>query len=131
MKKIILSLIAVLVLILLASCTIKNDTSTVKEGTYEMEHETSEVPISPQLTISEDRISFSYDLLSSYFPVGSYTIENPRLTMMTDDKLYQYTFEINGDSLVFLQNESSAVKLLNKRMGIAITDQAVFTLKDQ
>ncbi|SDZ15055.1 alpha/beta fold hydrolase [Tindallia californiensis] len=109
-----------------ASCNESEDIPTVKNGTYVMEHGASEEGISPQVTISDDLISFSYDLLSSYFPVGTYEIEKQHLTMMTDDKLYRYTFQIDGDTLIFLADESSTIKLTNDKIGIAVADQAKF-----
>ena len=117
-------------LLLLTSCNINDETTTVENGTYVMQHEASEGAILPRVTISDDQISFSYDMLSSYLPVGTYTIEDHRLTMLTDDKSHQYVFQIEGETLVFLESQSSAVKLMNDKIGVAITDQAVFQLKE-
>lgn len=123
-------LILLLMLILLASCNGREDTTTVKKGIYLMEHRVSEEGIAPRVNIGDDGISFMYDLLSSYFPVGTYEIEEKRLIMTTDDNLHTYTFEIDGDHLVFQASASSRVNLLNKRVGIEVTDQAVFKLQE-
>jgi len=130
MKRSYIYLVMLLMLILLAACNGREDTTTVKKGIYLMEHEASEEGIAPRVNIGDDGISFMYDLLSSYFPVGTYEIEEKRLIMTTDDKLHTYTFEIDGDHLVFQAGESSRVNLLNNRIGIEVTDQAVFKLQD-
>lgn len=130
MKKALASLVAVL-LLLLTSCTIGNETATVKNGTYVMVQDASEEVMLPRVAVSEDRISFSYDVLSSYLPVGSYEVEGHRLKMMTDDGLHQYVFEIEGETLIFLEEESSKVKLTNEKIGTAVTDQTVFQLQEK
>lgn len=71
--------------------------------------------------------SFSYDLLSSYWPTGPYVIEDNVLTATTYDGRYQYVFSIIDDStLQFCQEESSSVKLIDERLGVSITDGATF-----
>lgn len=130
MRKRSVCLMAGVVLFLLTACNINDETTMVENGTYVMAHEASEAAILPRVTISDDQISFTYDMLSSYLPVGTYTIEDHRITMLTDDKLHQYVFQIEGETLVFLENQSSKVKLLNDRMSVAITDQTVFRLQE-
>jgi len=122
-------MVLVLVLLLLTSCNSNNDTITVKDGTYVLEQSGTEAAISPCVIISDDNISFTYDSLSSYLPVGVYTIEEDKLTMMTNDKFYKYIFRIDGDELIFQKNESSEVKLTDDRIGIKLTNNAVFKLK--
>jgi len=124
------SLIMVLVLLFLISCNYSNDTTTVRNGTYILEQTGTEAFLYPQVTISDDNISFTYDSLSSYLPVGVYTIEENILTMVTNDGLYKYVFQIDGDKLIFHKNESSKVKLTDDRIGIKITDNAEFKLKE-
>ena len=130
MKKSYICLIMLLLLLLLAACTEREDMTTVKNGIYLMEREASEERIAPRVNIDDDRISFSYDLLSSYFSVGTYEIDEKRLIMTTDDQLHTYVFEIDGNNLVFQASGSSGVKLLNNRIGIEVTDQAVFKLQE-
>ncbi|SET64457.1 hypothetical protein SAMN05660297_03026 [Natronincola peptidivorans] len=134
MKRTLVSLIMVLVLLFLTSCNTTNDIITLKDGTYILEQtgpEAAMAPISPWITISDVNISFVYDSLSSYLPVGAYTIEENVLTMMTNDGLYKYVFQIDGDKLIFLKEESSEVKLTDDRLGIKITDNAEFKLQEK
>lgn len=129
MKRVTGSLILVLILIFLTSCNYSNNITTVRNGTYILKQTGTEAFLSPQVTIFDDNISFTYDLLSSYFPVGVYTIEENVLTMVTNDGLYKYVFEIDGTTLIFKKDKSSKVKLTDDRMGIKIADNAVFKLK--
>ena len=130
MKKTCISFIIVLIFLLLTGCNSNNDTHTVKNGTYIMEQEETDVNLLPYVTISDDKISFSYDSLSSYWPLGSYSIDDDKLTMTTDDNMYIYVFQIDGDNLIFQKNDSSSVKLIDDRLGVKITDNVKFHLKD-
>ena len=130
MKRASVNLIIVLILLLLTSCNSSKDIMTVRNGTYVLEQTGREAGIYPQVTVSNDSISFSYDPLSSYLPVGVYTIEENILTMMTEDRLYKYVFRMDGDKLIFQKNESSTLKLTNDRIGINIINNAEFKLKE-
>jgi hypothetical protein len=116
----------VLIFLLLSGCNSNND---VKNGTYFMEVET-EADIPPYVTISDNKISFTYDLLSSYLPRGNYSIDDDILTMTTDDSKYVYVFQIDGDNLIFQKSRSSLVNLKDDEHGVKITDKAKFHLKD-
>ena len=129
MKKIWVGLITVLILLLCASCNFNNVTSTVKDGTYVLEQTGKNAVTLPNVTISNEYISFTYDFLSSYLPIGTYKIENNILTMTTNDGKYKYVFQINKDKLIFKRNKSSEINLKNDRLGIKITDNAIFKLK--
>lgn len=74
------------------------------------------------------RFSFSYDLLSSYMPYGSFTVGGDRISCVTDDGLYHYYFKIMDDNtLRLLTEESSTVGLIDERLsGISITSETVF-----
>jgi hypothetical protein len=50
--------------------------------------------------------------------------------MITDDGKYKYVFQVDGDKLLFKENESSTINLIDDRFGIKITDNAEFKLKD-
>lgn len=116
-------------LLFLTSCNSNNDTTTLKDGTYVLQQAGAEVVIPPRVTISGDNISFTYDSLSSYLPLGVYTIEENVITMTTNDGLYKYVFRVDGNKLFFRKNESSEVKLIDNRLGIKIIDNAEFKLK--
>ena len=84
------------------------------------------------LNEKEHTFSFSYDLLSSYLSVGTYVVEKGILTAITDDGLYYYQFKVlDEDTLEFMQEGSSEVRLINEEMGIAVQDGAEFKRKPQ
>lgn len=131
MKKTSISFMMVLTILLLSACNY-NNADTVKNGTYVLEKEkkaSKYLPLS-YVTISDDEILFTYDLLSSYLPHGTYSIDDGKLTMKTDDNKYVYVFEIHGDNLVFQKNESSAIKMIDSRLGFELKDNATFHLRD-
>lgn len=126
MKKGLIGLIIVMALLFLTSCNSNNDRTTIKDGTYVMVQTGTEGILSPRVTISNEKISFSYDSLSSYLPIGVYTIEKDVLTMITNDGRYKYVFQIDGDKLIFQKNKSSKVNLIDESIGIKIVDNAEF-----
>lgn len=128
MNKRTISLIIVLILLILTSCNSNNDIITVKKGTYVLEQTGAEVALSPRVTISNEYITFTYDFLSSYLPVGVYTIDKDELTMTTNDGKYKYVFLIDGDKLIFQEDDSSEVNLIDERLGIEVTNNAEFIL---
>lgn len=131
MKKTWISLIMVLIILLLTGCNSNNDTHTVENGTYILVQEAAETAFVPYVTISDDTISFSFDPLSSYWPLGSYSIEDDKLTMTTDDNMNTYVFQIDGDNLIFQKDESSSVRLIDSRIGAKVIDQSEFHLEDK
>jgi hypothetical protein len=84
----------------------------------------------PYVRISDGGFTFTYNFLSSYMPIGTYTIEDDMLTMVTDDKEYQFVFRVDGDTLVFQEKESSKIYDVGIKYNVEITDQAKFTLND-
>lgn len=131
MKKTLISLSIVLLVFCLSGCNSNNDKATIKNGTYILEQIGTEYNNLACVTISDDDLSFSYDLLSSYLPYGNYTIKNDILTMTTADDKYKYVFKIDGDSLFFQKNESSSVNLTDNKFGVKIENNAEFILIDQ
>lgn len=124
-------LIVILLFLLLISCISDKDKITVKDGTYVLEQIRTKSVVAPSVTIDKDNISFSYDLLSSYLAVGHYTIEKDLLTMKTNDENYTYVFEIYGNQLIFKENKSSEVKLIDEEFGVKITNNSKFKLIDE
>lgn len=62
---------------------------------------------------AENKMMFNYSLLSSYIPYGTYTAENGKLVMKTDDGRFTYTFKVDGDTLVFDAAHSSELPEYN------------------
>jgi len=118
-----------IVLILSLSGCNQDNKEIVKNGIYVMVQEDTQEALLPRIIISHDEIVFSYDLLSSYMPYGTYLLEDDLLTMNTDDNRYEYVFQIDGDKLIFLENESSSLQLTDDRFGAKVTDKAIFRLK--
>lgn len=80
----------------------------------------------PQLILNDEEktFSFSYDVLSSYLAVGTYTESNGQLELKTDDGKYHYIFDIiDENTLKFNQESSSDV---NGGLGAEIADGAEF-----
>ncbi|WP_099467166.1 hypothetical protein [Konateibacter massiliensis] len=88
MKKIIMILLAIFTMNVFVGCTEEENNVVVTDGNYIMKQYGEEIAGLPSLTIEGDKISFSYDMLSSYLPYGSYTVEEDLLTMTTDDGKY-------------------------------------------
>jgi len=120
--------IVVLIILFLTWYTNNHISNNVKYGTYYMEVDT-EPGISPFVIISESQISFTYDLLSSNLSLGNYSIEGDILTMTTYDGNEKYVFQIDGDTLIFLENGSSLIKSKNEIEKVKVTDKAKFRLK--
>jgi hypothetical protein len=91
--------------------------------------ETTEA-ILPTINIESNNFSFSYDLLSSYFPHGTYTLKDDILTMTTDDQMYHYSFKVEKDTLIFQKEKSSEIKLTDQTMGVKVADQSKFQLQN-
>lgn len=129
MKKRAVFFVFIVVLIILFLSWYRNNyiSKTVKYGTYYMEVDTKS-GISPYVIISENQISFTYDLLSNHLSYGNYSIEGDILTMTTYDGNEKYVFQVDGDTLIFLENSSSLIKLKNEKE-VKVTDKARFRLK--
>lgn len=78
---------------------------------------------------ADNKMMFNYSLLSSYIPYGTYTLENNKLVMKTDDGRFTYAFDVDGDTLVFDAANSSELPEYNYGNGTKfkpIPDRAVF-----
>lgn len=102
-------LAAVAVCIITAVCFLtspKTHNSYPKHYTHLGEYEP--VPLYVLLE-NETDFQFIYSYFSSYLPYGKYTIEDDTLILKTNDGLYTYTFQIDGDTLIFDQANSSSL----------------------
>ncbi|MBT9777902.1 hypothetical protein GPL15_15475 [Clostridium sp. MCC353] len=99
--------------------------------TYYLQSGEQSAPV-PGLTLYEDgHFSFSYDILSSYLNYGTYQMEDGILTAVTNDGLYHFVFKEEDGQYLFVKGESSEVTLTDPRVGIEVTDGAVFAWKEQ
>lgn len=129
MKKNFVCFIIILIFLFFLWCKYNYNSITVKNGDYYMKVEANP-GISPYVTIMDDKISFTYDFLSSYLSLGNYSIAGDILTMTTDDKKDIYVFQIDGDNLIFQKSRSSPIKLKDEEHGVIIKDKAKFQLKE-
>ncbi len=123
MKRTYINFVLILVFIMMMGCDSKNYSKPVRDGEYLME--LAKVGL-PYIKIIDGKIDLG-DMTSSMFPngvSGTYSVNNNRLTMITDSKCI-YVFQIDGDNLIFLKNESSP----DESIRIKITDKAKFHLK--
>lgn len=89
--------------------------------------------ISPELTLSSDgTFGFPYDVLSSYYPIGTYEEADGILTATTDDGRYHYIFErVDEKTLKFVAEQSSDVSLTDPNLGVEIADGDSFVLQEE
>lgn len=89
--------------------------------------------IIPCLILFENsKFGFTYDILSSYYAYGTYTIEDGLLILRTDDGKYYYSFAVNDvGEYIFLAEQSSEMLMISKIFGVQIKDGAVFRLAEE
>ncbi len=132
MKKICTCILLIIFLVLLSACHNDSSSDKVENGTYILDQkESDEGEVLPYINIEENKMVFSYNLLSSYLPYGTFTVKDGMLTMTTDDKKYTYVFQIDGDNLIFQKDKSSSVNLIDDRLGTKLTDQAKFHRREE
>ena len=73
------------------------------------------------LTLSKDgqygRFTFSYDVLSSYLPIGTAVRSGDRIVCRTDDGAFQYTFTIKDENtLIFDAKNSSVIEYIDQQV---------------
>lgn len=113
------------------------ETHYIYSGTYIMEitdNNNNDNPSNnmskPRMTIHTYDQSFSVesgDLLSSFYPHGTYSISDDKLICTTDDYDYKYVFGIiDKDRLQFIEDESYIPERIDKEHSLEITDDAVF-----
>lgn len=104
----------------------------LKTGQETGDTETDAVPV-PALTLDtkEKTFQFSYDVLSSYLAAGTYEEADDRLTLRTSDGKYTYVFlRAEDGALEFDESASSDVPLIDKNIGVPITDGSRFCPTD-
>lgn len=117
-KRVLLLVFLMIVSMFLMGCR----TTDVQAGTYELK--TAEETVRPFIRLYEkEEFLFVYSFLSSYLSIGTYEVQNGKLILETSDGEYTYRFRIRRNSLVFLADESSELKLTDK-----VEDGAVFEL---
>ncbi len=111
MKKLLFLMVLLLVLAwVLIGCSGSPKTADqyIPDGNYIMQE--SEEPSKPTVSLKDgNRFTFTYSLLSSYYAVGSYEIDDGNLILKTDDGEYKYVFKIKDNTLIFNAKESSEI----------------------
>lgn len=127
MNKISIGLVVLVIATSIIGCSLSK-TASIEIGNYILKTVNEEI-VPPKIVISEDTFTFTYDSLSSYMNVGTYSIEKNMLTLTTDDGRYHYTFKIHDNTLVFESENSSSVEPIDERMGLEIKDGDIFQLE--
>ncbi len=102
----------------------------VSEGTYVMQGTQDEIQ-KPAITfnVGKRTFSFTYDILSSYSPYGSWDFEDDNIVAKTDDGKYTYIFEVmDNDTIRFVQKGSSPITTVEGNT--PVTDGAEFAFED-
>lgn len=111
MKKLLSIMLLLLVLAwVLAGCssTLKMAVQNIPVGNYIMQE--AEEPAKPIVLLKDGyRFTFNYSMLSSYYAIGSYEIDDGNLILRTDDGENKYVFKIKDNILVFNEKESSEI----------------------
>ncbi|HQD41332.1 MAG TPA: hypothetical protein PLE53_01795 [Bacillota bacterium] len=111
MRKIVFAKFLLLVLALvIVGCSNTPETADqyIPSGNYIMQE--SEEPSKPIVLLKDgNRFTFTYSLLSSYYAIGSYEIDDGNLILKTDDGEYKYMFKIKDNTLIFNAKESSEI----------------------
>lgn len=96
---------------------------------YSSENDSSELALDPQ----NKKFTLILSVLSSYFSVGTYEETDNFITAHTDDGAYTYTFEKNGQNLIFAADKSSPLPSYSYSHGDepkpCVADGANFKLK--
>lgn len=106
MRKVICLLLSCIVIVgVFVGC---NSTSDADLPIRSYIFEASEDIVKPAVTLQKDSVfSFTYSVLSSYWPHGTYEINDGYLTLKTDDDQREYIFKIDNETLVFDVKQSS------------------------
>lgn len=116
--------------LLLTGCTSR--TVTPRSGTYRMSAP-PEAVIVPTLTLDAENKTylFSYDVLSSLLPIGSYEQDGSVIICLTDDGRDPYLFRVvNETTLAFIAEGSADVSLTDPRIGESVVEGSVFLMGD-
>ena len=114
--------------LMLAGCAAR--AITPRGGVYRMSAP-PETVIAPTLTLDTEAgtFLFSYDVLSSFLPVGTFTQEDDVVTC-AGDATHTYLFRVvNETTLAFIAEGSSPVTLTDDRLGEPVLDGSVFLLE--
>lgn len=88
-------------------------------GTYTMNESTESIKPTVLLEL-DNKFTFNYSTLSSYYAIGSYEKSKNRLILKTDDGNFEYVFEIHDYTLIFNDSESSEMPLTSNVPGGAL-----------
>ena len=103
-------------------------TQSLKIGTYALDVNDG---FSSSVSLKENgEFTFSLHILSSYLPMGTYTVEEDQLILSTADETNTYVFTIKEDALILNTEKSSEMPQYNK-IPNNLVDGAVFQLMDE
>lgn len=132
MKKKGLLLICILLCMMMATACGSADEKELTTGNYTLGgFQEDVIGEDPTLVIvAEDKtFSFMYDVDASEWPSGAYEIDGDKAICTTDDGKNTYIFEIvDEETLTFVKDESSEVKIKSKGNLVDLDDEAQFIL---
>ena len=80
------------------------------DGSVTYTYKKSGAYVQPYINLKTDNsFHFFVSPLSSYLCVGTYTLDEEKLTLKTDDGLYTYVFKVDGENFVFDAENSSEI----------------------
>lgn len=104
------------------------DQSVTAEAVYQYKSDKDTATLN--LSTEDKACSFSFSLLSSYFPVGTYEETNESLVMKSNDGKNKYTFRKEDGKLIFVAAQSSEMPKYSYASGanaeVCVPDGAVF-----
>lgn len=121
-------LLLLMLTLLLTGCAAQS--VTPRSGTYRMSAPPDAV-IVPTLTLDAESKTylFSYDVLSSCLPAGTYAQDGDVIVCQTDDGRRSYLFRVvNETTLAFIADGSADVSLIDGRIGQPVVEGSVFLL---
>lgn len=104
---------------------------TIYSYSHKAENDTAYLSLSPE----NQSFSFSFSLLSSYAATGTYEEDHSYIILNTDDGKNKYTFKRDGDHLIFIADQSSAMPKFKYSASateaiVCLPDQAIFEFND-
>lgn len=98
----------------LCACASEGDQDSVdvQAGVYVLEHFDGGLAVPNLILSDDDRFTFTYSILSSNIPAGSYDIEDDHLVLTVDTEggdAVSYVFEIDDGKFIYRQDQSAAL----------------------
>lgn len=111
-----------------AEDSIITEDGLLRSGFYQIVAPEGMIPGS-SFTVWGDQMSFSQNYFSSYLAFGTYTVTEDEVILATSDSKYWYHFQIRDNTLVFVEDGTSAYLMTGQANLAAAEDGSVFVWK--